>query len=106
MCGRVIQSSGPIRYAIVEGLDVHDSRVHNYPPHWNATPSQELLVIRRNHQTGEVLLDPLRWGLYSLLVPAPDRRPSIINLFKRFCQHGFKFRTSRRYKKTLTTSFK
>jgi hypothetical protein len=24
--------SGPLRYGIVEGLDVHDSRVHNYPP--------------------------------------------------------------------------
>jgi hypothetical protein len=24
------------------------------PPRWNAAPSQELLVIRRNHQTGEV----------------------------------------------------
>jgi hypothetical protein len=32
MCGRVIQSSGPIRYGIVEGIDVRDSRVHNYPP--------------------------------------------------------------------------
>jgi putative SOS response-associated peptidase YedK len=63
MCGRVIQSSGPIRYAIVDGIDVGDSRTHNYPPRWNAAPSQELLVIRRNHQTGEVSLDPLRWGL-------------------------------------------
>jgi SOS response associated peptidase (SRAP) len=63
MCGRVIQSSGPLRYGIVEGLDLHDSRVHNYPPRWNAAPSQELPVIRRNHQTGEVSLDPLRWGL-------------------------------------------
>jgi len=44
-------------------LDARDSRVHNYPPHWNGAPSQELLVIRRNHQTGEVSLDPLRWGL-------------------------------------------
>jgi putative SOS response-associated peptidase YedK len=60
MCGRVIQSGGPIRYAIVDGIDVRDSRVHNYPPRWNAAPSQELLVIRRNHQTGEVSLDPLR----------------------------------------------
>jgi putative SOS response-associated peptidase YedK len=60
MCGRVIQSSGPLRYAIVDGMNVHDSRVHNYPPRWNAAPSQELLVIRRNHQTGEVSLDPLR----------------------------------------------
>jgi putative SOS response-associated peptidase YedK len=63
MCGRVIQSSGPLRYAIVDGMNVRDSRVHNYPPRWNAAPSQELLVIRRNHKTGEVSLEPLRWGL-------------------------------------------
>jgi putative SOS response-associated peptidase YedK len=63
MCGRIIQSSGPLRYAIVDGMNVRDSRVHNYPPRWNAAPSQELLVIRRNHKTGEVTLDPLRWGL-------------------------------------------
>jgi hypothetical protein len=25
-------SSGPVRYAIVDGMNVHDSRVHNYPP--------------------------------------------------------------------------
>ena len=58
MCGRVIQSSAPFRLAIVEGLDVRDSRVHNYPPRWNGAPSQELLVIRRNHYTGELSLDP------------------------------------------------
>jgi putative SOS response-associated peptidase YedK len=44
-------------------MNVRDSRVHNYPPRWNAAPSQDLLVIRRNHETGEVSLDPLRWGL-------------------------------------------
>jgi putative SOS response-associated peptidase YedK len=63
MCGRVIQSSGPLRYAIVDGMNVRYSRMHNYPPRWNAAPSQELLVIRRNHQTRDVSLDPLRWGL-------------------------------------------
>jgi putative SOS response-associated peptidase YedK len=63
MCGRVIQSSGPLRYAFVDGMNVRDSRVHYYPPRWNAAPSQELLVIRRNHKTGDVSLDPLRWGL-------------------------------------------
>jgi SOS response associated peptidase (SRAP) len=77
MCGRVIQSGGPIRYAIVDGIDLHDSRVHNYPPLWNAAPSQELLVIRRNHQTGEVSLDPLRWGLipYGCQDPKGGRKP-------------------------------
>ena len=63
MCGRVIQSSGPLRYAIVDGMNVRDSRFRNYPQRWNGAPSQELLVIRRNHKTGEILLDPLRWGL-------------------------------------------
>src|SRR6266513_13484 len=77
MCGRVIQSSGPLRYAIVDGMNVRDSRVHNYPPRWNVAPSQELLVIRRNHQTGEVSLDPLRWGLipYWCKDPTGGRKP-------------------------------
>jgi putative SOS response-associated peptidase YedK len=77
MCGRVIQSSGPVRYAIVDGMNVRDSRVHNYPPRWNAAPSQDLLVIRRNHQTGEVSLEPLRWGLipYWCQDPKGGRRP-------------------------------
>jgi putative SOS response-associated peptidase YedK len=77
MCGRVIQSSGPIRYAIVDGLNVRDSHLHNYPPGWNAAAAQELLVIRRNHQTGEVSLDPLRWGLipYWCDDPSGGRKP-------------------------------
>src|SRR5881398_678290 len=69
MCGRVIQSSGPLRYAIVDGMNVRDSRVHNYPPRWNAAPSQDLLVIRRNHRTGEVSLDPLRYRALDDLPP-------------------------------------
>jgi putative SOS response-associated peptidase YedK len=77
MCGRVIQSSGPIHYAMVAGMNVRDSRVHNYPPRWNGAPSQELLVIRRNHKTGEVSLDPLRWGLipYWCKDPSGGRKP-------------------------------
>jgi putative SOS response-associated peptidase YedK len=77
MCGRVIQSSAPIRLAIVEGMDVRDSRLHNYPPRWNGAPSQELLAIRRNHHTGEVSLDALRWGLipYWCEDPKGGRKP-------------------------------
>jgi hypothetical protein len=74
MCGRIIQSSGPLRYAIVEGLDLRDSRLSNYQRRWNGAPSQELLVIRENHKTGERSLDLLVWGL----IPQwrkPDRRP-------------------------------
>ena len=62
-CGRVIQASGPLRLAIVDGLDVRDSRLSNMPRRYNAAPSQELLVIRRNPKTGERSLDFLKWGL-------------------------------------------
>jgi hypothetical protein len=50
MCGRIIQSGGPLRYAIVDGLNVRDGRAHDPPPRWNAAPRQELLVIRRSHR--------------------------------------------------------
>jgi putative SOS response-associated peptidase YedK len=63
MCGRVIQSSEPLRLAIVDGLDVSDGRIQNLVPRYNAAPSQELLVIRQNHKTGERSLDLLKWGL-------------------------------------------
>jgi putative SOS response-associated peptidase YedK len=77
MCGRVVQSSDPFRYALVDGMNVRDSRVGNYPPRWNGAPGQELLVIRRNHQTGQVSLDPLRWGLipYWCEDPTGGRKP-------------------------------
>ena len=63
MCGRIIQSSGPVQYAIVDGLDARDNRLSNYPRRWNGSPSQEFLIIRHNHKTGERSLDPIKWGL-------------------------------------------
>ena len=77
MCGRVIQSSGPLLLAIVEGLGVSDSRMGNIPPRYNAAASQELLIIRQNHKTGERSLDPIKWGLipYWCTHPNGGRRP-------------------------------
>jgi hypothetical protein len=77
MCGRVIQASGPLRLAIVDGLDVRDSRLSNVPRRYNAAPSQELLVIRRNLKTGERSLDFLKWGLipYWCSDPKGGRKP-------------------------------
>jgi putative SOS response-associated peptidase YedK len=63
MCGRIIQAKGPLEYAIVDGLDVRDSRLDNYPRRWNGAPSQEFLIIRQNPKTGERSLDLLKWGL-------------------------------------------
>jgi SOS response associated peptidase (SRAP) len=95
MCGRVIQSSGPLRYAIVDGMNVRDSRVHNYPPRWDEAPSQELLV-----RTGEVSLDPPRWGLipYWCNDPAGGRGASGRGTRWRSCLarpfHGPRFATT------------
>jgi SOS response associated peptidase (SRAP) len=78
---RHVRESNPeqraMRYGIVESMDMRDSRAHNYPPRWNAAPSEDLLVIRRNHETGTVSLDPLRWGSHSILVQGPKggRKP-------------------------------
>ena len=77
MCGRVIQSSSPLRLAIVEGLDVSDSRVKNIRPRYNGAPSQELLVIRENLKTGKRSLDLIKWGLipHWCADPRGGRRP-------------------------------
>jgi putative SOS response-associated peptidase YedK len=77
MCGRVIQSSEPLRLAIVEDLAVSDSRLGNIRPRYNAAPGQELLVIRQNHKTGERSLDLLKWGLIPHWTSDPKggRRP-------------------------------
>ena len=58
-------------------MNVRDSRASNYPPRWNAAPNQELLVIRRNHATAQISLDPLRWGLipYWCTDPTGGRKP-------------------------------
>jgi putative SOS response-associated peptidase YedK len=61
MCGRVVQASDPLRLAIVERLNAPGSR--EKPPSYNVAPSQLLYVIRQNHDTGERVLDLLRWGL-------------------------------------------
>lgn len=63
MCGRVIQSSSPLKLSIVGGLEMRDDRLGNVRPRYNAAPSQDLLVIIEDHKTGERSLEPLRWGL-------------------------------------------
>jgi len=44
MCGRVIQSGGPLRYAIVDGMNVLDGRVSNYPPGHSSNVSTPIFL--------------------------------------------------------------
>src|SRR5437867_694856 len=85
MCGRIIQSSGPLRLAIVDGLNTPDPRVSRPSPRYNGAPSQELLVIRENHETGRRSLDLLRWGLipHGCDDPAGARLPTFRDAYVR-----------------------
>ena len=78
MCGRIVQASGPLRLAIVEGLDVRGDDRTNLPRHYNGAPSQALLAIRENHKTGEPSLDLLRWGLIPNWSAAGSARQSVV----------------------------
>jgi hypothetical protein len=59
VCGRVIQSSGTLHYAFLEGMNA--TAVSTIILHGGMV--QNLLAIRRNRRKGEGFLDPLRWGL-------------------------------------------
>jgi putative SOS response-associated peptidase YedK len=62
---------------MVEALDVSDRQFANVPPRYNGAPSQELLVVRQNHRSGEYALDLLKWGFVSNTnrEPKPKIRP-------------------------------
>jgi putative SOS response-associated peptidase YedK len=79
MCGRIVQSSDPIRLQIIEGIDIPDSRVREVRPRFNGVPEQELLVIRQNPKTGARSLDLLRWGLIPHGTTDPDPKVRPIN---------------------------
>lgn len=60
MCGRVAQITDPEKIRRLFGAA---GVPPNAPPRYNGAPTDRLLVIRRNPETGRRQLDPLRWGL-------------------------------------------
>jgi putative SOS response-associated peptidase YedK len=53
--------------------------MRNIRPRYNAAPSQELLVIRQNHKTGERSLDLIKWGLIPYWCQDPSGGSKPIN---------------------------
>lgn len=72
MCGRFVQHRAPLAYAEHFGLDAAAIQLPNAPPRYNAAPTQDLMVIRRNPATEKLDLSLLRWGL----VPVWEKDPS------------------------------
>src|SRR5919112_3817294 len=79
MCGRITQYSSPEKLGlqIVNGLEDREPRFGNSPPRYNGSPSQELLVIRRDAETRENALDLLQWGLIPSWAKEKPKPPPI-----------------------------
>jgi putative SOS response-associated peptidase YedK len=62
MCGRVRLSSDVSEIKLVFSIPPHRP-IPNFPPSWNAAPTDVLPVVRHDRKAGERSLDLLRWGL-------------------------------------------
>lgn len=72
MCGRFASSRPPEQIARRFRTT---NPLPNAEPRYNAAPTQEMLVIRFNPETGQRSLDPIRWGL----IPHWAKDPAIGN---------------------------
>jgi putative SOS response-associated peptidase YedK len=62
MCGRVRLSSDVSEIKLIFSIPLHRP-MPNFPPSWNATPTDLLPVVRYDRRASERSLDLLRWGL-------------------------------------------
>lgn len=76
MCGRVIQMSNP---EAIRNLFGAVAPAPNAPPRYNAAPSQDLMVLRQHPETGQRILQLLRWGLIPNWVKDPKGGRTPIN---------------------------
>lgn len=79
MCGRFVQLTPPAALAALFGVDPTLAPLPNVPPRYNAAPTQNLMVVRRNPETGRRHLDLLRWGLVPSFAKDPSGGGSLIN---------------------------
>lgn len=70
MCGRFANFTPPLAIAKLFGTA---NALPNVPARWNVAPTQDILTVRHNPETGLRSLDLLRWGL----VPHWAKDPSV-----------------------------
>src|SRR5437868_14144303 len=82
MCGRVRLSSDVREIKLVFRIPP-DRPIPNFPPSWNAAPTDSLPVVRLDPKAGQRSLDMLRWGL----VPywAKDMNVGFANINAELC---------------------
>ncbi len=60
---RFVQHLAPGFYLERFGLDPTAAAIPNAPARFNVAPTQDVMVIRQNPETGKAQLSLLRWGL-------------------------------------------
>jgi putative SOS response-associated peptidase YedK len=61
MCGRVVQTLP--HEAMRRLFKARQGDLFNAPPRWNGAPTDKLMIVRRDPESGERSLDLVRWGL-------------------------------------------
>lgn len=98
MCGRVAQHSDPAKLARRFGIA---GVAPNAPPRYNGAPTDDILVVRFNPESGERLLGPLRWGLVPLWAKDLKDGAKMINARAESCTDKPAFRDAFRRRRCL-----
>ncbi len=73
MCGRIMQASGPLRLAMVDGLDVRGSGLTNVPRRYNAARAKSFWSSGKTIRPARTLAGFPEMGTDPVLVPRPKR---------------------------------
>lgn len=76
MCGRFALKTPP---EALREIFATTNPVPNFPARYNFAPTQDILAVRRNPETGERSLDVLRWGLIPHWAADPRVGTRLIN---------------------------
>jgi putative SOS response-associated peptidase YedK len=101
MCGRVIQYRTSEEYAASFGLSSPDGSLSSTPAHFNGTPGQEFLVIRRDLETREPVFSTSKWGFIPSGATTPKVTQSLVSTPAEAAVTTDNFRASYRYRRCL-----
>jgi putative SOS response-associated peptidase YedK len=101
MCGRVIQYRTPKEYAASLGLDHPYDSLSKAPAHFNGSPGQDFLVIRRHSETKHPVFSVLQWGLIPSWADDPKIAWQLVHARAETIVTTDVFRAAYRYRRCL-----
>ncbi|MCG5234553.1 SOS response-associated peptidase [Xanthobacter oligotrophicus] len=94
MCGRFVQQMPPVRAGELFDVDPALAALPNAPPRYNAAPTQDLMVVRRDPQTGARHLSLLKWGLVPSFAKDASGGARLINARSETASEKLSFRAA------------